>query len=232
MNDQQSSSNQTHDNHSNDPGMVCRWVYTLDNDRYESDSSVITGRQILKRAGRVPVEEYLLVLSGHGRPREIALDEPIDLSERGVERLRALPRECREGLQGRRDFQLPADDQDFLKNLGLSWATVKEGGVMRLIIFSFPVPTGYNNNQVDLYLRIEATYPDTELDMVYVYPPLTLTNGKAIGALSQEAFDGRNWQRWSRHRTQSSKWRPGIDNIESHMALVSDWFAKEVSHVQ
>lgn len=219
-----------HHGQGKDPGKVCKWVYTLDKERFESDTSVLTGRQILERAGRVPVENYLLVLSGHGRPREIGPDNPVNLSPHGIEHLRALPRECREGLKGRCDFQLPPDDLAFLENLGLPWATVTEKRVMRLVIFGFQVPRGYNHEQVDLYLRIDPSYPDTQLDMVYIFPHLALTGGKTIGALNREQFDGRYWQRWSRHRTESSKWRPGIDNVESHLALVADWFAKEVGN--
>lgn len=221
-----------HPGHGKDPGVVCRWLYTLDGQQYESDNAVITGRQVLERAGRTPVRNYLLVLSGHGRPREIGPDDPVHLKPLGIETLRALPRECTEGLQGRRDFQLPVHDLAFLEQLQLDWSTVVESGVMRLVIFEFPVPVGYNRPQVDLYLRIEPTYPDTQLDMVYVFPPLALTSGKAIGALSHDSFDGRTWQRWSRHRTRTSVWRPGVDNLESHMALVADWFAKEVNRDQ
>lgn len=221
-----------HHGHDNDPGMDCRWLYKLDGQQYESEASVLTGRQILERAGRTPVQNYLLVLSGHGHPREIGPDDSVHLKPHGIETLRALPRECREGLQGRRDFQLPAGDLAFLSQLQLPWSAVTENAVMRLVIFGFPVPAGYNHRQVDLYLRIDPTYPDTQLDMVYVFPALAMTSGKVIGALSHETFAGRTWQRWSRHRTQASAWRPGVDNVESHMALVADWFAKEVAHDQ
>jgi len=218
--------------HNNDPCVVCKWLYTLDGQQYEIETSELTGREILERAGRTPVENFLLVLSGHGRPREIAPGDTVHLKPHGIENLRALPRECTEGLQGRRDFQLPSGDVAFLEQLGLPWASVAEGGVMRLVIFGFPVPDGYNHQQVDLYLRIEPTYPDTQLDMVYVFPALALTSGKAIQALSNDTFNGRTWQRWSRHRTRTSAWRPGVDNVESHMALVADWLAKEVHRDQ
>lgn len=231
MNDVHAESNAPrHPGDGKDAGKICKWIYMVDSERFESDTSVLTGRQILERANRVPVEKFLLVLSGHGRPREIGLDETVDLSPNGVERLRALPRECREGLQGRRDFQLPPFDLAFLDDLGLPWSTVTENGVMRLVVFGFPVPRGYNCERVDLYLRIDPSYPDTQLDMVYVFPHLALASGRAIRALSHESFGGRDWQRWSRHRTDSSKWRPGIDNVESHLALVADWFGKEVDN--
>ncbi|MCG8040282.1 MAG: multiubiquitin domain-containing protein [Candidatus Thiodiazotropha endolucinida] len=164
-----------HHGHDNDPGVVCKWLYKLDGQQFESETSMLTGRQVLERAGRTPVENYLLVLSGHGRPREIGPDDPVHLKPRGIETLRALPRECTEGLQGRRDFQLPQGDVDFLEQLGLPWSAVAENGVMRLVIFGFSVPAGYNHQQVDLYLRIEPTYPDTQLDMVYVLPALALS---------------------------------------------------------
>lgn len=125
-------------------------------------------------------------------------------------------------------FRLPQNDEAFLDETEWRWETVVEGSVRRLVIYDFPVPAGYGRELVDLYLRIDGGYPDALIDMVYVTPALAKVTGGAIGALSTEAFDGRTWQRWSRHRTTANPWRPGLDNVETHLALVTEWFAREV----
>lgn len=128
----------------------------------------------------------------------------------------------------RRHFRLPQDDEAFLDGTEWRWETVVDGSARRLVIYGFPVPPGYGREVVDLYLRIDGGYPDALIDMVYVTPALAKVTGGAIGALSTEPFDGRTWQRWSRHRTAANPWRPGLDNVETHLALVTEWFAREV----
>lgn len=204
------------------------WKFRVDKDKFEVGHPSISGRQILEMSGKLPVNQFLLILSGHGQPREIALDEVVDLSAPGIERFRTLQRECREGFSGRRHFRLPADDEAFLESLGCQWETITDGGVMRAVIYRYPVPAGYNHTTVDLYLRIEPTYPDTQIDMYYVQPALALNSGKAIGALSAENFDGKTWQRWSRHRVSPNAWCPGTDCLETHMALVNRCLIEEV----
>ena len=129
----------------------------------------------------------------------------------------------------RRHFEPPEEDREFLDTrLGLEWEAVKEGDVRRLVIQKFGVPDGYNVAEVDLFLRLESGYPDSQIDMVYFSPALGLKSGKTIGALSSEAFDGRSWQRWSRHRTGENPWVPGVDNIERHLLLVREWLEREL----
>ena len=137
-----------------------------------------------------------------------------------------------EGAGGRRDFHLPGDDEDFLNRSGLRWETVNEqvGGqiVRRLVIYGFDIPDGYDVEIADLFLRIEPLYPDTQIDMVYFYPDLKKASNGTINNLSPETFDGKTWQRWSRHRTAENPWRPGIDCVETHLHQVRAWLAREL----
>ena len=207
-----------------------QYAFTVDKQKYKVDEPIISGQQILELSGHTPIIRFLLVQSDHGQPREILPEDTVDLSCPGVESFRALPRECKEGFSGRREFRLPADDEAFLDSLELQWETVTANNVMRLVIYDYPVPSGYNHETVDINLRIERSYPDTQIDMVYVYPGLSLNSGRRIGALANDTFDAKSWQRWSRHRQPGSAWQPGVDNVESHLALVNDWFNKEVRY--
>jgi hypothetical protein len=127
----------------------------------------------------------------------------------------------------RRHFQLPAEDTEYLENCGLQWETVTENKDRRVVIYGSPVPPGYNVSTVDINLRIVDGYPDTQIDMAYFCPPLARSDGKGIRAVVTCNFDGKVWQQWSRHRTGANPWRPGLDNIESHLLLVEDWLNRE-----
>ncbi len=127
----------------------------------------------------------------------------------------------------RRHFSLHEQDEEHLNVRGHPWETVIENNVMRLVIHDFPVPQGYNFDRVNLNLRIGNNYPDEQIDMVYFYPHLARLDGKPIGALASDKFDGNDWQRWSRHRTAANPWRPGIDCIATHLHLVKDWLIRE-----
>lgn len=127
----------------------------------------------------------------------------------------------------RQQFKLPQEDQAFVNSLGLDWETVIENGSW-LIIHNYPIPDGYSSNQASIAINISTGYPDTPLDMVYVFPALSLCNGKAIGRVAAHSLDGKSWQRWSRHRTPQNPWRPGVDDLAGHFTLVNHWFMREL----
>lgn len=127
----------------------------------------------------------------------------------------------------RRQFQLSQEDREYLEAHGFDWETVVENGVQWVIVRNFPIPHGYNHSSVSASVRIDPSYPDTQIDMVYFYPHLSRKDGKPIKALAQQQFDGQNWQRWSRHRTSKNPWRPGMDNLGTHLTLVTRLLERE-----
>lgn len=127
----------------------------------------------------------------------------------------------------RRQFALPEGDEAHLESLGLPWETLTEAGARWLLIREWRVPAGYNHPAVSIAVRIEPGYPDTQLDMVYVFPHLARVDRVGINNLTGQSIDGKEWQRWSRHRTAENPWRPGIDDLSAHLFLVDDWFARE-----
>ena len=106
---------------------------------------------------------------------------------------------------------------------------VSEGGILRVVLHNHPVPPGYSVSEVSVNVRIDAGYPDAQIDMAYFHPDLALASGRPLGAISPDAFDARVWQRWSRHRTPTNPWRPGVDGLATHFALVKEWLHKEAS---
>jgi hypothetical protein len=136
--------------------------------------------------------------------------------------------ELADGTKLRRHFTLPDEDVDCLDALGFKWETVADGGAKWLVIYSYPIPAGYNHGTADLALRIPPSYPDDQIDMVYFRPALALATNKAIRNLSNTAIDGKAFQQWSRHRTGENPWRNGLDNVGTHLLQVNDWLHREL----
>jgi hypothetical protein len=127
----------------------------------------------------------------------------------------------------RRQFQLGEEDEGGLAARGLPWEAVIEGNTKWLIFPKYPIPEGFNHRAASAGLRIKPSYPDDEIDMVYFHPPLALLSGKPIAQLSLSALDGKQYQQWSRHR-KPGEWRPGIDNVCTHLLQVDCWLEKEL----
>lgn len=129
----------------------------------------------------------------------------------------------------RRHFVLPEQDIDYLEASHNKWETLTDGRFSWIIIYDFPVPSGYNQQIVNVALRIDPGYPVSQIDMVYFNPHLRLNSNKIIGASNAiQTIDGKNWQRWSRHRTGHNPWRPGVDDISTHLQIVAFWIEREL----
>lgn len=189
----------------------------------------LTGREILALVDKTP-EKYLLRQRVQGTVRPVGSDETVSLLAPGVERFMTIPNEVTEG-EGplpRREFYLLKGDEAFLNALGLRWEAVVEIGVQAVIIYGWRLPAGYNVESADVHVRFSSGYPDVQLDMAYFAPELARADGRGVNNLSMATLDGRAWQQWSRHRTASSAWRPDVDDLSTHMALVDDWLTAEL----
>ena len=201
----------------------------LDNEKYVVNVESMTGAQILALASKTP-DKYLLRQKTRHGVIEVKPNEIISFVEAGVERFMTIPNEVTEGdgSQLRRQFAPVANDRQYLDSTGLRWESIEESQVKALTLYDWPLPAGYNVPVANVHVRITAGYPDTQIDMAYFAPALNRADGKNIGALSVLSFDGQQWQQWSRHRTAASAWRPGVDDLSTHMALVSDWLTAEL----
>lgn len=108
---------------------------------------------------------------------------------------------------------LPTRDRQYLANKGYQYREIVEGNRKGLIFSKFSLPPEkYDVAQVDLLILLPKGYPDVPPDMFYVEPWLKLVQGNRYPRATQarQQFDGRSWQRWSRHERQ---WRRGVDGI-------------------
>lgn len=132
----------------------------------------------------------------------------------------------------RRQFQLPELDEAFLDTLGLTWETIEEGGVQWLLLTDYRLPLGFDRAVVDVAIQISAGYPAAQLDMAYFHPWIGTAAPRPIPAADvAQALDGRQWQRWSRHRTAENPWVPGEDDLSSHLHYMDAWLAAEIERV-
>ena len=123
---------------------------------------------------------------------------------------------------------LPPTDVAYLNTSHPGWHVLRDGAASWLVLPEYVLPEGYNHRVATALVRIEPSYPDTQIDMVFFNPLLARSDGKAIGATGgRRTVNGTSFQQWSRHRTRHNPWRPGVDDIESHMLLVRHWLERE-----
>lgn len=207
-----------------------RYRIQIDRQFYVVDDECMTGRELLRLAGKTPPERWKLVQKFRfDRQETVELDEKVDLATCGVERFVTQPIDCTEGRPLRKEFFLPEADTAFLNGIGLTWETLVEGEVRWIVIRDWPIPGGYSIEKTDIALLIEGGYPTSQIDMAYFYPHLHLSSGRRINALTYQNIEGKTYQRWSRHRTDQNPWRPGLDDISMHLILVTNWLELETT---
>lgn len=129
----------------------------------------------------------------------------------------------------RREFAMPPNDVEYLDGTGLEWETTLQGRARWLLIHGRKVHPEFEPQRVTVALQILPGYPDSQLDMAWFHPPLETKRKQPVRALSSQAIDGKTFQRWSRHRTASNAWRPGLDDVCTHLIQVDQWLVKEVA---
>jgi hypothetical protein len=196
-----------------------------------SHEPIISVREALEKAGIDPELGWNIRLKVQGQPkRPVELNDNIDLTTPGIERLKLLPKCINNGESVqlvRHQFALLAKDEAYLSSLGPLWETIDDGRRWLLII-GYQLPAGYHQNSCTIAIEVPQNYPIAELDMFYCYPPLTRASGASIPQTeSIQQIDERNFQRWSRHR-MAGDWSPQRDSILSHMGLIDESICKEV----
>lgn len=219
-----------------DPGQEVVYVLTIDGTKHKMSNPNPTGRELLALVGKTPQTHQLNQqqrVAGKPKVTRVKPTDTVDLTTWGIEKFMTLPLDNTEGstldneLAPRRQFVLPADDVEYLDGLGLRWEVIAGGPQGCVLVHDVPVPAGYTVPAVCLAVQLEAGYPRSILDMVYVYPALQRTDNQEIGALCPMHLDGKQFQRWSRHRTGANPWRMGIDNLGTHIEQARLWFEQE-----
>lgn len=216
-----------------EPGTVIYYVFKVDKETFERKQYEWTGRELLALVGLTP-DKYRLFQLGEGH-KEIGPDEVVDLRKCGIERFKSVAKHANEGKEAaaqaassilRRTVDLLPEDEAYLNKTYPQWETLQSGNTGWILLHEFKLPSGYNIEETTVAFMIPPSYPTVEFDMMYFYPALQRIDGKGIGALEPQALDGKTFQRWSRHRNPG-EWRPGIDNLETHVLSVQSWLIDE-----
>lgn len=208
------------------PVIAFKYVIKINTTVFTVDKYAMTGREILALINETP-ETYYLRYKHKGGSKIVEADEVVDFTACGIERFSAKAKNCQEGRANKRDFLLPEEDVNFLKEKGIVFETLNTDGAQWLILRNYGLPDGYNYLHCDVAIRIPQNYPIAPLDMFYMYPNLARTDCQGIGALSPLTIEGKQYQQWSRHRTAANQWVPGEDNLATHIALMNHSLAEE-----
>lgn len=198
-----------------------------------SDEPTILASEAMQLAGFDASEEWNLILKVKGEPKKpISINDVIDLSLPGVEKLRLMRKEIINGekpINLCSDFALLGKDTAYLNALEILWETKVDGQRRWLILKDYPLPDGYNHKNVDIAVEIPLAYPDAALDMFYCNPPLQLGSGKTIDRTeSKQVIDGKSYQRWSRHLSSATRWNPKYDSVITQMTVIEESLLREV----
>lgn len=134
----------------------------------------------------------------------------------------------------RREFKLDSNDEQYMDVKGYHWETIIEGKKLWLLVSHFPIPPGYNVTEATLAVQFPSLdYLRQGLDMCYFTPALSRADNKPIAQVNVvEQIDGREFQRWSRHRTPQAPWDPGNDSLVTHLLLIENWLVREFERVK
>lgn len=201
------------------PVIAFKYIIKINATPFTVNKSEMTGREILALINEKP-ETYYLRYKHKGGSKIVEPDEVVDFTSCGIERFSAKAKNCTEGRVNKRDFLLPQEDVIFLEEKGLAYETVISDSAQWVILRDYKLPCGYSQSNADVAIRIPQNYPIAALDMFYMYPNLSRTDGQAIGALSPLVIEGKQYQQWSRHRTGDNQWVPGEDNLATHIAIM------------
>ena len=193
----------------------------------------IVVRDALVKAGIDPTTGWTAAIKYKDAPREaITLDGIIDLTRKGIEKLWLRPSHIQNGEAKPsfpRAFALRDEDEDYLSKSDLKLETIVENGRRWAILRDFPLPAGYTFPAADIAIEVPPTYPTAQLDMFYCHPHLARTSGETIPQTqSSQSIEGKSYQRWSRHRSGATTWKPESDSIITHIAIIADAISNEV----
>jgi hypothetical protein len=103
-----------------------------------------------------------------------------------------------------------------------------EGASVVLVLAGYELPAGFDPPRVDLCLMLPFGFPETQPDMFWADPSLTLHGGAPAATEVRQQIVGRTWQRFSRH-LPAGAWQPGIDNLQSWVSMIGTMLAREAA---
>lgn len=123
---------------------------------------------------------------------------------------------------------LSETDQAYLDEHWPGHRVTTEGNQVVILLPGFELPDGFAPRVVEMLLMLPFGFPESQPDMFWVLPWVTLHGIKPQNADQTGQIIGRAWQRFSRHLSAGA-WRPGIDNLQSWVAAITCMLEREAS---
>lgn len=122
---------------------------------------------------------------------------------------------------------LPEADINYLRERWPAHRVEAEGNQVLVVLPDYALPQGFSPQRVDLLVVLPFGFPETQPDMFWVDPEVTVYGQPPATAELRQTFLGRTWQRFSRH-LPAGTWRPG-DNLQSWIAQIGTMLAREAA---
>lgn len=127
-----------------------------------------------------------------------------------------------------RYYTSPCGNVGFESKLALDLASLRElygavdcvedGARSMVIIRTVPLPSHWNRASTDILVQVPQGYPMSAMDMFWVNPGLSLSDGRIPEKGDYlETFMRQTWQRFSWHYQNNHQWNPSVDGLCSHL---------------
>lgn len=124
-------------------------------------------------------------------------------------------------------MSLLPEDSEWLASCGHPFRVFEHAGATCVVLTDIEF-AAYSPDRSNVLIRLPGSYPNGAPDMFWVEPWVRLPNGSLPrNADVAETFDGRSWQRWSRHYPGPA-WRPHVDRIRTYWAWVMQQIAAAI----
>jgi hypothetical protein len=123
---------------------------------------------------------------------------------------------------------LDENELAWLTEKGFCFKVIEEPGVTNVILNDYPLPNGFDHDNVEILIRLPAGFPDVPPDMFWVKPTIKLTSTQKtpVAADCHEKHLDDIWQRFSRHLPPGT-WRPGVDDLRTWVQSIRQLLQKD-----
>lgn len=115
-------------------------------------------------------------------------------------------------------------DKKYLDDRGYDYDVHEANNETLLVLKNYTVSSMYDQEEIDVLIKIPKGYPIAKLDMFWVYPHVNIksTNARPPQADVFNDYLGKRWQRFSRHY----KWNPTF-SLANHMLVLKEVLGDE-----
>ncbi|SDP02442.1 Multiubiquitin [Paenibacillus sp. yr247] len=199
---------------------------TIDTVNYTAPKHAMTGRE-LKQLANIPPEFALYLIQSARSDIQIPDDQIVYLIT--DEQFISMKSNINNGnTLVDAAAVLPQREISYLKANGFQYElrrNPENPSELFLTIDNFDMGENYSPRHVTMLVKIPAGFPSAAMDMFWVKPAVTKSDGHLPASVCDEQYIGSTWQRFSRHRDQGT-WNPITGGLRAHFTFVSEALRK------